>query len=96
MRLKSSCLLLGYVTHGSDACLWHLRVPQLYPDQVEIAKSWLKRIGEEVKELEKNGRAFRSVNEILRLGKDKEIVWSVDHLWDEKLRLAKILAGESD
>lgn len=86
----------GYVTHGGDGFLWHLRVPQLNPDQVEIAKSWLKRVDEEVKELEKTGSSARSVKDILRLGKDRGISWSVDHLWDEKMRRVEILGGESD
>ncbi|KAE9397935.1 carboxylesterase [Gymnopus androsaceus JB14] len=86
----------GYVTHGGDGFLWHLRVPQLNPDQVEIAKSWLKRVDEEVKELEKTGSSARSVKDILRLGTDRGISWSVDHLWDEKMRRVEILGGESD
>lgn len=86
-------LFLGYVTHGGDGFLWHLRVPQLNPDQVEIAKSWLKRVDEEVKELEKTGSSARSVKDILRLGTDRGISWSVDHLWDEKMRRVEILGG---
>ncbi|KAF9075391.1 Alpha/Beta hydrolase protein [Rhodocollybia butyracea] len=84
----------GYVTHGGDGYLWHLRVPDLTTDQVEIAKNWLKQIDKEVKILEKNGLQSRSVKDILKLGKDREISWSVDQLWDDKMRHAKILAGE--
>ncbi|KAJ4481216.1 Alpha/Beta hydrolase protein [Lentinula aciculospora] len=85
----------GYVTHASDSFLWHLREPDLEPDQVKVAKNWLKRIDEEVKNMEHKGSS-RSVKEVLKLGKDKQIVWSRDDLWDNKIRLVKILQGESE
>ncbi|KIK65101.1 hypothetical protein GYMLUDRAFT_39488 [Collybiopsis luxurians FD-317 M1] len=85
----------GYVTHGGDGYLWHFRVPVLTPDQVEVAKDWLRRVDKEVKELERCNGCSRDVKEILRLSKEKEIEWSVDGLWDEKMRLVEILPGES-
>ncbi|KAJ3830506.1 Alpha/Beta hydrolase protein [Lentinula raphanica] len=86
----------GYVTHGSDSFLWHLRIPDLEPEQVELAKIWLKRVNDEVKQLELDGTSSRSMKEVLKLGKNKNISWAEDELWDEKMRLVKILQGESE
>ncbi|KAJ4001218.1 Alpha/Beta hydrolase protein [Lentinula boryana] len=86
----------GFVTHGGDSFLWHLRIPDLEADQVQVAKNWLERVNEEVKNLERNKGSSRSVKEVLKLGKDKEIAWAVDDLWYEKMRLVKILQGESE
>ncbi|KAJ3718102.1 carboxylesterase [Lentinula guzmanii] len=86
----------GFVTHGGDSFLWHFRIPDLEADQVQVAKNWLERVNEEVKNLERNKVSSRSVKEVLKLGKDKEIAWAVDDLWYEKMRLVKILQGESE
>jgi carboxylesterase type B len=84
----------GYVTHGGDGYLWHFRVPELTPEQLLVGKLWLKRVNEEVKELELNGLS-KDMKDILKLGKDKSIGWAVDNLWDEKMRLVDVLPGDS-
>ncbi|KAJ3849991.1 Alpha/Beta hydrolase protein [Lentinula lateritia] len=81
----------GYVTHGGDSYLWHLRIPDLKEDQVQVAKDWLKKVNTEIMNLE---HLSRSVQEVLKLGEDKDIIWSTDDLWNEKMRLLKILQGE--
>ncbi|KAF5392042.1 hypothetical protein D9757_003186 [Collybiopsis confluens] len=85
----------GYVTHGGDGSLWHLRVPEMTPEQVNIAKDWLRRVDEEIDELERDHReSTRDVKKILKLTVDKRIEWSMDELWNEKMRLVDILPGE--
>ncbi|KAJ4476408.1 Alpha/Beta hydrolase protein [Lentinula edodes] len=83
----------GYVTHGGDSYLWHLRIPDLEADQVRVAKDWLKKVNTEIMDLE---HSSRSVQEVLKLGEDKDITWSTDDLWNEKMRLVKILSGETE
>ncbi|KAF8075239.1 Alpha/Beta hydrolase protein [Lyophyllum atratum] len=83
----------GYVTHGTDRCLWALRIPTLEPHQVEIAKRWLNRISMEIKEMEKEGKPLRDVKTVLTLGKDTEIRWLEDKRWDEVMALKSILVS---
>ncbi|KAF7309471.1 Carboxylic ester hydrolase [Mycena indigotica] len=68
----------GYVTHGSDRALWAFRVPDLTEAQVEIARSWLARISEEVEAVESAGKPLRGPQDILALGEDRAIEWSED------------------
>ncbi|KAF5370021.1 hypothetical protein D9758_001163 [Tetrapyrgos nigripes] len=81
----------GYVTHATDSCLWHLRIPVLEPDQVPIAKSWLERIESEVQILEADGKPARPVTQVLTLKEDKKIEWCEDPEWEEKIRLLDVL-----
>ncbi|KAF5379507.1 hypothetical protein D9615_006529 [Tricholomella constricta] len=83
----------GYVTHGTDRCLWALRVPTLEPHEVEVAKRWLDRIDAEIKQLEKEDKPARGIKAILTLGEDREIRWTEDKKWDELIALKGVLPG---
>ncbi|KAF8997843.1 carboxylesterase [Cyathus striatus] len=82
----------GYVTHGSDRCLWALRVPNLDEDQVGVAKDWVDKVQKEIKQLEWNSR--RSQIELLALQEDKSIGWTKDHKWEWFMKLHDIVPGE--
>ncbi|KAF9046824.1 alpha/beta-hydrolase [Hymenopellis radicata] len=77
----------GYVTHGTDGVIWHLRVPSLEPAQVEVAKKWIESIDVEVEKLEAAGKPLKPVNQVLALCEDKSIKWIEDGTWDLKMRL---------
>ncbi|KAJ7065320.1 Alpha/Beta hydrolase protein [Mycena amicta] len=81
----------GYVTHGSDRTLWAFRVPQLTDRQLEVARSWLTRVAEEVEAVESAGKPLRGPRDILVLGEDRTIEWNEDGLWYEKMRLLDAL-----
>jgi len=81
----------GYVTHGTDRCLWALRIPTLKPHQVEIATQWLDKIRAEIKEIEKEVKPLRDVKTVLTLGEDTSIRWKEDKRWDEIMALRSIL-----
>ncbi|GLB41542.1 putative carboxylesterase family protein [Lyophyllum shimeji] len=81
----------GYVTHGTDRCLWALRFPTLEPRQVEVAKLWLDTINAETRKIEKEGKPLRDVKTILTLGRDMSIQWKEDPRWDEFMALKSIL-----
>ncbi|KII85983.1 hypothetical protein PLICRDRAFT_667399 [Plicaturopsis crispa FD-325 SS-3] len=84
----------GYVTHGTDRVLWALRLPALDASQAIVASAWLDRIRDEVEELEQTGSSKRDAKEMLTLTEDRSISWTKDPIWDEVMRLAKILPGE--
>ena len=88
--LKKS-IFSGYVTHGSDRVLWALRIPILEPDQVEIAKTWLKKVAEEVNKLIYCPTLpRRNVREMLTLKDDRSIGWTKDEKWDTLMKLEKV------
>ncbi len=84
----------GYVTHGTDTYLWHLRLPSLEPSQAEIVRAWIRRVDEERTVLERAGKPSRANNEVFALCEDKSIKWAEDDKWAEKMRLLVTLPGE--
>ncbi|KAK0240979.1 Alpha/Beta hydrolase protein [Armillaria nabsnona] len=84
----------GYVTHGTDTYLWHLRLPSLEPSQAKIARAWIRRVDEESTILEPEGKPSRANNEVFALCEDKSIKWVEDDKWAEKMRLLVTLPGE--
>lgn len=90
---------LGYVTHGTDRCLWAFRLPVLTPPQVDVARAWLNTIDEEVKKMKSSGSEYNSgengdVRKVLTLYEDMSIGWTMDERWEEIMRLTKVLPGE--
>ncbi|CAL1698757.1 unnamed protein product [Somion occarium] len=86
----------GFVTHATDRTLWALRIPSLEPDQRKVAVAWLDIIAAEVKKLEQGQEpSRRSVKDILALKADRSIGWITDGKWDEIMKLATVLPGES-
>ncbi|KIY66537.1 carboxylesterase [Cylindrobasidium torrendii FP15055 ss-10] len=83
----------GYVTHATDATIWHLRLPSLEKDQVNIAQEWLARIDQETRWLERGGEE-RPITQVLALKRDKTIAWVDDEVWHEKMSLLKTLPNE--
>ncbi|KAK7470775.1 hypothetical protein VKT23_002193 [Stygiomarasmius scandens] len=81
----------GYVTHATDACLWHLRIPTLEPEQIPVAKEWLEKIESEIQALDVEGKAQRPVEHVLTLKEDRSIGWCIDPSWEEKMRLLDAL-----
>jgi len=84
----------GYVTHGTDRCLWAFREPSLEGDQKVVARNWLDRIESEVKRVEERGKPNFALNEMLTLKEDLEIEWTKDAKWDELMKLTSVLPGE--
>ncbi|KAK0240977.1 Alpha/Beta hydrolase protein [Armillaria nabsnona] len=84
----------GYVTHGTDTYLWHLRLPSLEPSQAKIARAWIRRVDEERTILEREGKPSRANDEVFALCEDKSIKWVKDDKWTEKMRLLVTLPGE--
>ncbi|ESK82478.1 putative carboxylesterase [Moniliophthora roreri MCA 2997] len=83
----------GWVTHGSDATIWHYRLPVLEEEDVVIAKAWLDRVDDEVKALEKVGSSSLDVRKVLALKKDKTIEWDDDEMWEVKMEMSDIVDG---
>ncbi|KAG6832757.1 hypothetical protein H0H87_000410 [Tephrocybe sp. NHM501043] len=85
-KLGSHCLTkccgTGYVTHGTDRCIWTLRKPILEPDQEMIAKRWLNRVDAEVKNVEREGKPFGDAKTVLTLTADTTIGWRQDKHWE--------------
>ncbi|KAJ7708713.1 Alpha/Beta hydrolase protein [Mycena rosella] len=86
----------GYVTHGSDKVLWAFRTPELIqdniiPDQIDTARTWLRRVAEELEAVESAGKNIRGPKDILILGEDRVVEWEQDEKWDEKMRLLSAL-----
>ncbi|KAF7356947.1 Carboxylic ester hydrolase [Mycena venus] len=81
----------GYVTHGGDRTLWAFRVPDLTESQVEIARTWLTRVSEEMAAVESAGKPLRGPKDILVLAEDRSVEWTEDLQWDEKMRLLSAL-----
>jgi hypothetical protein len=65
----------------------------LEPKQVDIAKEWVDRIREEVRELEKEGKPLHHVKTMLALREDMTIGWKEDQKWDDVMSLHEITAG---
>lgn len=87
-------LTSGYVTHGTDRALWAFRLPTLEGDQVNVARSWLDTIANEVDALEKAGKPLKAATEVLALRKDKTIGWEEDKKWEHYMKLRHALPGE--
>ncbi|KAJ7626324.1 Alpha/Beta hydrolase protein [Mycena polygramma] len=81
----------GYVTHGSDRALWAFRVPDLTDSQIEIARTWLTRVSDELLAVESAGKPLRGPKDILILAEDKGVEWTQDSHWDEKMKLLSAL-----
>ncbi|KAJ7089749.1 Alpha/Beta hydrolase protein [Mycena belliarum] len=81
----------GYVTHGCDRPLWAFRVPNLKPNQVEIARNWLGRVAEELDAVESAKKPLRGPKDILVLAEDRGVEWTEDLQWDEKMKLLDAL-----
>ncbi|KAJ7173579.1 Alpha/Beta hydrolase protein [Mycena filopes] len=81
----------GYVTHGADRVLWAFRVPNLTEGQIGIARNWITRVAEELAAVESAGKPLRGPKDILVLAEDKEVEWTEDLKWDEKMRLLSAL-----
>ncbi|KAI0268158.1 carboxylesterase [Gloeopeniophorella convolvens] len=84
----------GYVTHATDRPLWAFRLPDLTPSQVEVARAWLSAIHQATRELELEHPVKRGLKEVLILGTDKQIAWSVDEDWDNATKIRRLLPGE--
>jgi len=68
--------------------LWALRVPNLQPDQAEIAKAWLKRVSDELKAVE-SGESAYGKQYMLTLKEDETIDWAIDAKWGELMDIGK-------
>ncbi|KAI6112903.1 Alpha/Beta hydrolase protein [Pisolithus sp. B1] len=84
----------GLVTHGTDSCLWALRVPIMSISQKEVAVAWLDAIDKELSNLECEGKQTRALNQALTLREDRTIGWVEDRDWDRLMGIAKVLPGE--
>jgi hypothetical protein len=74
--------------------LWALRIPELEPNQVEVAKGWLNEVAEEVNKLIYDpGSIRRDVRKMLTLKEDRSIGWTKDEKWDTLMKLEKVLDG---
>ncbi|KAG6916262.1 hypothetical protein DXG01_007606 [Tephrocybe rancida] len=72
----------GYVTHGTDRCIWALRKPVLLPEQELVAKQWLNRFDAEVRQIEKSGKPCENTKLVLTLSADTSIRWKQDKQWE--------------
>ncbi|KAG6889754.1 hypothetical protein C0995_014680 [Termitomyces sp. Mi166 len=77
----------GYVTHGTDRCIWALRLPNLESNQIDIAKQWLDRIDKEVKQIEREDKPSRVTKMVLTLSAETNIEWKPDPQWDTLIEL---------
>ncbi|KJA19623.1 hypothetical protein HYPSUDRAFT_44186 [Hypholoma sublateritium FD-334 SS-4] len=78
----------GYVTHGCDRLLWAYRIPSLEKDQLEVAKTWLDKMADEVNAMNKSGKSPESSpRKILSLNEDRSISWTDDAKWEEIMKL---------
>ncbi|KAI6164473.1 Alpha/Beta hydrolase protein [Pisolithus thermaeus] len=84
----------GLVTHGTDSCLWALRVPIMSFPQKEVAVAWLDAIDKEFSILESEGKQTRALNQALTLREDQTIDWEEDRDWHRLMGVAKVLPGE--
>lgn len=83
----------GYVTHGTDRCLWALRKPDLNPKQWEVANQWVDVVQQELNKVLEAGNSH-TFNQVLTLREDQTISWTIDRLWGELMDLVNILPGE--
>ncbi|KAH0583146.1 hypothetical protein H2248_011029 [Termitomyces sp. 'cryptogamus'] len=81
----------GFVTHGTDRCIWALRRPNLESDQILIAKHWLDKVDKEVQRMEREDKPTRNPQTILTLCADKSIQWKSDTRWDSVIKLRNIV-----
>ncbi|KAG6865681.1 hypothetical protein C0991_000294 [Blastosporella zonata] len=85
---------IGYVTHGTDRCIWALRQPVLEPEQEIVAKQWLDRIDVELKQIENESKPSRDVKTILTLRTTTEIGWNQDEKWEALAALRRLVITE--
>ncbi|KAG6876700.1 hypothetical protein C0993_000981 [Termitomyces sp. T159_Od127] len=81
----------GYVTHGTDRCIWALRLPNLNPGQTAIAKHWLDKIDEEMKLIERKDKPSRDAKMVLTLNTNTEVEWKTDTHYDNFLGLKNVI-----
>ncbi|KAJ6581117.1 Alpha/Beta hydrolase protein [Mycena capillaripes] len=81
----------GYVTHGTDRAIWAFRVPNLTHSQIEVTRTWLARVSEELEAVERARKPLRGPKDILILAEDRGVEWTEDLQWDEKMRLLSAL-----
>ncbi|KAK0459277.1 carboxylesterase [Desarmillaria tabescens] len=94
--VPEQCKNTGYVTHGVDRVYWAFRLPMLYAEKdVAIARKWLETVFSEINMLQDEGKSSRGPREVLALKEDKTIGWIEDAVWEEKMRLCKILPERS-
>lgn len=85
---------IGLVTHGTDRCLWALRVPTLTDPQKKVAVAWLDAIDKAIETVEREGKPTRPLNQALTLREDQTIAWQDDKKWDRLMDIVKVLAEE--
>jgi len=83
----------GYVTHGTDRCLWALRRPNLDTKQWDTANRWIEAVDKELKKVIHSGNPHQP-REVLTLKEDQSIGWTNDERWNEFMDLVDILPGE--
>lgn len=60
-----------------------------------VAEAWLDAIESNVKALSVDTVPRRGVKEVLTLTEDCKIKWTTDERWEEMMKLAMILPGET-
>lgn len=85
----------NYVTHGSDRVIWSFLTNVLTPDQVPIARAWLKAVDVEVKAVEigHGQNSNHDVDDMLTLKTDCTIGWTKDDRWKELEYIGEVLSG---
>ena len=68
-------------------------MPSLLPDQLITAEAWLDAVKSNLEAL--NTVPTRGVREVLTLTEDRKIKWTTDERWEEMMKLATILFGET-
>ena len=68
-------------------------MPSLLPDQLITAEAWLNAIKSNLEALSTS--PTRDVREVLTLTEDRDIKWTTDERWEEMMKLATILFGET-
>ncbi|KAF9454428.1 carboxylesterase [Macrolepiota fuliginosa MF-IS2] len=83
----------GYVTHGTDRCLWALRKPNLDAKEWDTANRWVEVVDKELKKVIQSGNTHQ-YREVLTLKEDQSVGWTNDERWNEFMDLVDILPGE--
>ena len=68
-------------------------MPSLLPDQLITAEAWLDAVKSNLEVLSTS--PTRDVREVLTLTEDRDIKWTTDERWEEMMKLATILFGET-
>lgn len=69
-------------------------MPNLEPDQIEVARNWLDVIAKEVRDLEERGKPSGGARTVITLKEDKTIGWAEDGRWDEIMKFRIVVPGE--